>query len=80
MIQPVGVIDSYESYVCFDLCDLTNRFKALELIVKKVLSQTDAAEFLVAFAGIQDSIHQIGKKVKMLKGPVSLPLKSLGSS
>lgn len=58
----------------------SNRFKALELIVKKVLSQTDAAEFLVALAGIQDSIHQIARKLKMLKGPVSLPLKSLGSS
>uniref|UniRef100_A0A803P058 DOG1 domain-containing protein n=1 Tax=Cannabis sativa TaxID=3483 RepID=A0A803P058_CANSA len=34
------------------------RFKALELVLKKVLSPIDAAEFLVAFEEIQDMIHQ----------------------
>ncbi|KAB2608599.1 S2-RNase [Pyrus ussuriensis x Pyrus communis] len=34
------------------------RFKALELVLKKVLNQTDAAEFLVAFEGIQEASHQ----------------------
>lgn len=38
--------------------------KALELAVKKVLSQSDAAEFLVAFVGIQDVIHEISTKFK----------------
>ncbi|KAK1579027.1 hypothetical protein Q3G72_035008 [Acer saccharum] len=33
------------------------RFKILELVVKKVLNQTDAAAFFVAFTGIQDAIH-----------------------
>ncbi|CAK9157437.1 unnamed protein product [Ilex paraguariensis] len=54
------------------------RFKALELVVKKVLSQTDAAEFLVAFAGIQDLIHQFSTHHKLQKGPVSMPRKALG--
>ncbi|KAA8541930.1 hypothetical protein F0562_023082 [Nyssa sinensis] len=54
------------------------RFKALELVVKKVLSQTDAAEFLVAFVGIQDSIHQFATHLKLRKGLVSMPIKSLG--
>ncbi|XP_059624556.1 uncharacterized protein LOC132267410 [Cornus florida] len=56
------------------------RFKAWEMVVKKVLSRTDAAEFLVAFAGIQDSIHQAATQAKLRKGPVSLPVKALGSS
>ncbi|XP_073024665.1 uncharacterized protein [Primulina eburnea] len=50
------------------------RLKAVELVVTKVLCQTDAAEFLVAFAGIQDVIHEIAMKAS--KGPVSI--KGLG--
>ncbi|CDY09257.1 BnaC03g62870D [Brassica napus] len=34
------------------------RYKVLELVMKKLLNQTDTAEFVVAFAGIQDAIHQ----------------------
>lgn len=56
------------------------RFKALELVVKNVLSQTDAAEFLVAFEGIQDAIHQIAGNQRLRKGPVTLPVKALGST
>lgn len=48
--------------------------------MKKVLCQTDAAEFLVAFVGIQDLIHQIAAQQKLRKGPVSVPLKALGCS
>ncbi|KAK6124887.1 hypothetical protein DH2020_041373 [Rehmannia glutinosa] len=48
------------------------RMKALELAVKKVLSQTDAAEFLVAFVGIQDAIHDFSMKYKARKGPVCI--------
>lgn len=53
------------------------RFKALELVVKKVLGQTDAAEFLVSFAGIHDTIHQFAAHQRFRKGPVSLPVKAL---
>ncbi|KAG8379814.1 hypothetical protein BUALT_Bualt07G0128600 [Buddleja alternifolia] len=48
------------------------RMKALELAVKKVLSQNDAAEFLVAFVGIQEAIHQFAMKYKTRKGPVCI--------
>ncbi|XP_047341194.1 uncharacterized protein LOC124944888 [Impatiens glandulifera] len=51
------------------------RFKALELAVRKVLSQTDAAEFLIAFDGIQDLIHQVASDHKIKTGPVSVPFK-----
>ncbi|KAL2458773.1 hypothetical protein Fot_55562 [Forsythia ovata] len=54
------------------------RLKALELVVKKVLSNTDAAEFLVAFARFQDSIHQFAMQYKLRKGTVSVPVKELG--
>ncbi|KAL3511907.1 hypothetical protein ACH5RR_024624 [Cinchona calisaya] len=47
------------------------RSKALELVVKKVLSQTDAAEFLVAFSAIQDSIHQFATHPRLQKGSTS---------
>ncbi|XP_073148297.1 uncharacterized protein [Henckelia pumila] len=50
------------------------RLKAVELLVKKVLCQTDAAEFLVAFVGIQDVIHEVALKAS--KGPVRI--KELG--
>lgn len=43
------------------------RLKALELVVKKVLCQTDAAEFLVAFSAIQDSIHQFATYSRLPK-------------
>ncbi|XP_021639673.1 uncharacterized protein LOC110634832 isoform X2 [Hevea brasiliensis] len=49
------------------------RLKALELLVKKVLSQTDAAEFLVAFVGIQDLIHQFATRQKLPKCPGTAP-------
>lgn len=55
------------------------RFKALELVLKKVLSPIDAAEFLVAFEEIQDSIHQFAVD-QLQKVPVTLPFKALGSS
>ncbi|KAL8042983.1 hypothetical protein ABFS82_09G091100 [Erythranthe guttata] len=48
------------------------RMKALELALKKVLSQTDAAKFLVAFVGIQDLIHDCSVKYKTRKGPVCI--------
>lgn len=51
------------------------RYKALEMVVKKILNQTDVAEFLVAFSGIQDAIHQFGEQQRLRKGQVSLPLK-----
>ncbi|KAG7998068.1 hypothetical protein I3843_01G240600 [Carya illinoinensis] len=56
------------------------RFKALELVVKKVLSKTDAAEFLVAFEGIQDAIHQLAANQRLRKGPVAVSVKALGCS
>ncbi|GFZ04074.1 protein kinase superfamily protein [Actinidia rufa] len=54
------------------------RFRALELAVKKVLNQTDAAEFLVAFVGIQYLIHQFAAQQKLRNGPVTVPVKALG--
>ncbi|KAF3450899.1 hypothetical protein FNV43_RR06988 [Rhamnella rubrinervis] len=51
------------------------RFKTLELVLKKVLSQTDAAEFLVAFEGIQEAIHQLAVNQRLRKGLVTLPPK-----
>lgn len=54
------------------------RFKALELAVKKVSRQSDAAEFLVAFAGIQDVIHQLAAKQKLPRGPAILPALAFG--
>jgi hypothetical protein len=67
----------------FGLCflhtaDVYDRFKALELVVKKLLSQTDAAEFLVAFEGIQDVIHQFASTQRLRKGPATLSFKALG--
>ncbi|PON48082.1 TGA transcription factor [Parasponia andersonii] len=56
------------------------RFKALELVLKKVLSHIDAAEFLVAFQEIQDSIHQFAVNHRRKRGPVSVPFKALGST
>ncbi|CAK7356941.1 unnamed protein product [Dovyalis caffra] len=56
------------------------RLKALELAVKKVLRQSDAAEFLVAFAGIQEVIHQLAAKQKLPKGPVILPAQDFEGS
>ncbi|XP_059291273.1 uncharacterized protein LOC132044774 [Lycium ferocissimum] len=52
------------------------RLKAMEMAVKKVLSRTDAAEFLVAFAGIQDLVHQWATQHKLRTGPVSIRTKA----
>ncbi|KAL4335826.1 hypothetical protein GQ457_07G032360 [Hibiscus cannabinus] len=52
------------------------RFKALELVVKKLLNQTEAAEFLVALSGIQDAIHQFAEYKRLRKGPVTVSVKS----
>jgi hypothetical protein len=57
-----------------------DRFKALELVVKKVLSQTDAAEFLVAFEGIQDVIHQFAANQRLRKGPLTVSAMVKGCS
>ncbi|OMO54369.1 hypothetical protein CCACVL1_27847 [Corchorus capsularis] len=51
------------------------RFKTLELVVEKVLNQTDAAEFLVAFSGVQDAIHQFAEYQRLRKGPVTVTVK-----
>ncbi|MCD7457237.1 hypothetical protein HAX54_034574 [Datura stramonium] len=56
------------------------RLKAMEMAVRKVLSRrTDAAEFLVAFAGIQDLVHQWATQHKLDRGPVSIRTKALKS-
>lgn len=62
--------------------EVIGRYKVLELVMKKLLNQTDTAEFVVAFAGIQDAIHQFGeqKKLKKLYPAVPSPLKGSGSS
>ncbi|XP_010691363.2 uncharacterized protein LOC104904703 [Beta vulgaris subsp. vulgaris] len=55
------------------------RIKVLELISNKVLNEVDAAEFLVAFSGIQDVIHQFAVRKKLQKGPVHVSAKALAS-
>ncbi|KAI3761511.1 hypothetical protein L1987_51929 [Smallanthus sonchifolius] len=50
------------------------RTNALETVVKKILCQSDAAEFLVAFGGIQETVHQFSRDYKLRKGPVCVPL------
>ncbi|PWA97699.1 DOG1 domain-containing protein [Artemisia annua] len=52
------------------------RINALETVVKKVLCQSDAAEFLVAFGGIQETVHQFSRDYKMRKGPVCVQMGS----
>lgn len=56
------------------------RFKALELVLKKILNEIDAAEFLVAFEGIQDAVHQFAANRRFQKGPITMPVKALGSA
>ncbi|WCJ40532.1 Protein kinase superfamily protein [Euphorbia peplus] len=52
------------------------RFKALEVGIKKILTQTDGAEFLVAFVGIQDLIHKFAAEQKLPHLPAAMPVKS----
>ncbi|XP_019057929.1 PREDICTED: uncharacterized protein LOC104812514 isoform X2 [Tarenaya hassleriana] len=56
------------------------RYKVLEQVMKKLLKQTDAAEFLVAFASIQDAIHQFGEHQKLRKLFPNVPLKGARGS
>lgn len=56
------------------------RNKVLELVIKKLLSQVDAAEFLIALSGIQDIIHQFAVRKKLKKGPVYVSTKALASA
>ncbi|XP_057772822.1 uncharacterized protein LOC130992275 [Salvia miltiorrhiza] len=56
------------------------RIKALEFVVKKVLSQSDAAEFLVAFMGIQDVINEITTKFKTRNALPPAPFKNSDSA
>ncbi|XP_065867691.1 uncharacterized protein [Euphorbia lathyris] len=49
------------------------RFKALEVGIKRILSQTDGAEFLVAFVGIQDLIHKFAVEQKLPHLPAAVP-------
>ncbi|CAH9083069.1 unnamed protein product [Cuscuta europaea] len=49
------------------------RVKAMHVSVKKVVSPpTDAAQFLVAFARLQDLIHQHAMRHHLIHGPVSV--------
>lgn len=53
-----------------------DRYKTLELVVKKVLSQPEAAAaFFVAFSNIQDVIHQVAEqqKPKAINVPAKTP-------
>ncbi|XP_031484216.1 uncharacterized protein LOC116253519 [Nymphaea colorata] len=55
------------------------RYRVLELIVKRVLDRTDAAEFLVAFAGIQDMVHHFASCHKRINGPVCISMETFAS-
>ncbi|MCL7022334.1 hypothetical protein MKW94_029142 [Papaver nudicaule] len=53
------------------------RYRTLELVVKKLLNPSQAAEFLVAFAGIQDMVHEFAVcRDRQTKGPISVTIKS----
>ncbi|XP_077236691.1 seed dormancy control protein isoform X2 [Tasmannia lanceolata] len=52
------------------------RYRAVELVVKRLLSQTQAAEFLVAFSGIQETVHQFASAKKAQTGPVCLMIEA----
>ncbi|KAI3894307.1 hypothetical protein MKX03_001854 [Papaver bracteatum] len=53
------------------------RYRTLELVVKKLLNQSQAAEFLVAFAGIQEMVHEFAVcRNRQKKGPISVTIKS----
>ncbi|CAN0858467.1 hypothetical protein LINGRAHAP2_LOCUS7267 [Linum grandiflorum] len=53
------------------------RFKTLELLVKKVLGKTKAAEFFVVFVKVQEVIHNHAARRKLPKGPWTIPVKHL---
>ncbi|PIA42373.1 hypothetical protein AQUCO_02000078v1 [Aquilegia coerulea] len=55
------------------------RYRTLELVVKKLLSRAQAAEFLVAFAGIQDMVHEYAACQMRQKGPISVTIKPFGT-
>ncbi|KAJ0984387.1 hypothetical protein J5N97_002743 [Dioscorea zingiberensis] len=52
------------------------RYKALELAVKWVLDRNQAAEFLVAFAGVQDLAHRHAERWRARVGPVSVAVQA----
>ncbi|OVA13722.1 Transcription factor TGA like domain [Macleaya cordata] len=52
------------------------RYKTLELVVKKLLNRSQAAEFLVAFAGIQEMVHEFAIYRQKNKGPISVTTKA----
>ncbi|XP_043701729.1 uncharacterized protein LOC122652121 [Telopea speciosissima] len=54
------------------------RYKTLDVVVTKLLSQTDAAQFLMALAGIQDTVHQFAAHQRLQKGAVSMIIKASG--
>ncbi|KAF6158186.1 hypothetical protein GIB67_014980 [Kingdonia uniflora] len=54
------------------------RYTTLELVVKKLLNRTLAAKFLVAFAGIQDMVHEFAAYRSRQKGPITLTIKASG--
>lgn len=56
------------------------RFRALEVAVKGVLDRTQAAEFLVAFAGIQELVHRQAARWRARTGPVSITLHALNAA
>nr|XP_043616388.1 uncharacterized protein LOC122588344 [Erigeron canadensis] len=50
------------------------RKSALETVIKKILCQSDAAGFLLAFCEIQETVHQFSRDYKLRKGPVCVSL------
>ncbi|KAL6013389.1 hypothetical protein ACLOJK_003887 [Asimina triloba] len=46
------------------------RYKAVEVVVQKLLDQTQAAKFFLAFAGIQDMVHEQTTNQRLRKGHV----------
>ncbi|CAN6459672.1 unnamed protein product [Victoria cruziana] len=55
------------------------RYRALDLIAKRVLDRTDAAEFLVAFAGIQEMVHRFASSHKRVNGPARISMENFVS-
>ncbi|KAK9098701.1 hypothetical protein Syun_025746 [Stephania yunnanensis] len=55
------------------------RYRTMELVLKKLSNQKQAAEFLVAFTGIQESTHEYAVRQTRHKGPVSVTIKELSA-
>lgn len=57
---------------------VSNRFKTLETVVRKLPNLSDAAEFLMVFERIQRALHQFAAHHELHNGRVTFSIKRLG--